>query len=121
MNRRGFMLGAVQAAAALAVGEALLPKRTIFLPPKGGWATATFSWPHTNIGDTVTLPWNPFAPEHQFGLAPIKAEGAAIEYDGAEWIDKNFRARIAEAQRQLRDSRLLASRPTGFTRGRSPA
>lgn len=37
MNRRGFLRGAIGAAAALAIGEAFLPKRSIFLPPAGGW------------------------------------------------------------------------------------
>lgn len=40
MNRRGFLQGLVGAAAIAAtpaLAEALLPKRTVFLPPKGGW------------------------------------------------------------------------------------
>lgn len=41
MNRRGFLRGALGAAVGIVAGaelvEALAPKRTIFLPPRGGW------------------------------------------------------------------------------------
>lgn len=43
MNRRGFLRGALGAAVGAIAGaelaEALAPKRTIFLPPRGGWFT----------------------------------------------------------------------------------
>ena len=38
MNRRGFLRLLANASAVLAAGEFLLPQRTIFLPPVGGWA-----------------------------------------------------------------------------------
>lgn len=37
MNRRGFLTLAGTAAAALAIPELWIPKRTFFLPPRGGW------------------------------------------------------------------------------------
>lgn len=37
MKRRGFLGVLTGAAAAIAVPELLLPKRTYFLPPAGGW------------------------------------------------------------------------------------
>lgn len=41
MNRRGFLRGALGATVGVVAGaelvEALAPKRTIFLPPRGGW------------------------------------------------------------------------------------
>lgn len=48
MNRRGFFglfAGATAAAIALPNFELLLPKRTIFLPPAGGWMFGPFT-PH---------------------------------------------------------------------------
>jgi hypothetical protein len=41
MNRRGF-LSALPAA--LAAGELLVPKRTFFLPPRGGWFDPAAKW-----------------------------------------------------------------------------
>jgi len=47
MNRRGFLKHALAAipaiAVAPAVAEALAPKRTIVLPPAGGWPTSRLS------------------------------------------------------------------------------
>jgi hypothetical protein len=37
MNRRGFLGVLAGAAAAIAVPELLIPKRSFFLPPPGGW------------------------------------------------------------------------------------
>lgn len=37
MNRRNLLKLLAGSVATLAVGELLLPKRTIFLPPRGGW------------------------------------------------------------------------------------
>jgi hypothetical protein len=37
MNRRGFLSLLAPAAAALVAPELLVPKRSIFLPPSGGW------------------------------------------------------------------------------------
>lgn len=41
MNRRGFLTGLMSSVPAIAVGaelaELLAPRRTIFLPPLGGW------------------------------------------------------------------------------------
>lgn len=38
MDRRSFLKLLAGSAAAVAAGELLLPKRTFFLPPPGGWA-----------------------------------------------------------------------------------
>lgn len=40
MNRRGLLQLLAGSAAALAAGELLIPSRTIFLPPRGGWPTS---------------------------------------------------------------------------------
>ena len=37
MNRRKFIASISQVGAAVAAGELLVPQRTIFLPPRGGW------------------------------------------------------------------------------------
>ena len=37
LNRRQFFLATLSTAAAIAVPELWVPKRTIFLPPRGGW------------------------------------------------------------------------------------
>lgn len=37
ISRRGFLLGTAAAAAAVIVPELEVPKKTIFLPPAGGW------------------------------------------------------------------------------------
>lgn len=51
MNRRGFLKGIVGAVAGTALAEEL-STTSIFLPPRGGWATgkiATTSWVTTNV------------------------------------------------------------------------
>ena len=40
MNRRQFFLATLSTAAAIAVPELWVPKRTIFLPPRGGWPSS---------------------------------------------------------------------------------
>ena len=40
MNRRGFLATLGLAAGALAIPELWTPKRTFFLPPRGGWLPA---------------------------------------------------------------------------------
>lgn len=37
MNRRGFLAGLLAGAGAAAAGELIVPNRSIFLPPAGGW------------------------------------------------------------------------------------
>lgn len=82
MNRRGFLqsFAAVPVAAALApeLLEALLPRKTIMLPARGGWPHSVYTY-------------------RAFGLAPIKQEGAAIAYDlGAHAMNAaQFRALVA--------------------------
>jgi hypothetical protein len=43
MNRRGFLSVLAGAAAAIIVPELLVPKRTFFLPPVGGWDVGAFT------------------------------------------------------------------------------
>ncbi len=78
VSRRGFLLGLGASAATLAVPELLLPSKSFFLPPKGGWAWADPQY--YGLGYCVTreeLADNLYG----FGLAAVKAEGGRILYD----------------------------------------
>jgi hypothetical protein len=88
MNRRNF-LGLL--APALILPELLVPKRTFFLPPKGGW------WPeqlmlHARLGVSVGTP-----PYH-FSLGPNAPVGWTINERGEIWgpgpPNHHFRATI---------------------------
>jgi hypothetical protein len=70
ITRRGFLLGL---GAAIVAPEIV---RAYFLPPNGGWPR--FS---TNSYLTSKYAWYLKTDPLPFGLAPIKREGAAIEYD----------------------------------------
>lgn len=60
MNRRGFLSLLAPAAALIAVPELLIPKRSFFLPPAGGW---NFRYPPKKfwgpslleVGDIITI------------------------------------------------------------------
>lgn len=68
MNRRGFMglLAAAPIAAVLApdLAELLAPKRTIFLPPRGGWRVASSRY--FTSKDEWFLKTEPFPPPLTF-------------------------------------------------------
>lgn len=69
MNRRGFLAALGLAAGAVAAPELLVPRRTFFLPPKGGWRAAetrtlgdvgpykyTWSWISGGSGIVIDAP-----------------------------------------------------------------
>jgi hypothetical protein len=50
MNRRGFLRLLAPAAALIAAPELLLPRRTFFLPPAGGWGGDWLQkWVHADV------------------------------------------------------------------------
>jgi hypothetical protein len=52
MNRRNFISLATTAAGILLLPELLVPKRTFFLPPRGGWHK--YDYVHIALGYVVT-------------------------------------------------------------------
>lgn len=70
MNRRGFLSLIAPAAAALIVPQLLVPKRTIFLPPRGGWS----EFQEIRVDDVVYLYGKPQLP-------------IAVRLYGTSWID----------------------------------
>ena len=99
MNRRGFLAALGLTGAGLAVPELWIPKRTFFLPPRGGWAarpstttiTATggeapwnyqWTWLRGGGGITIDAPTEPattFTPHcRDWPSSAVAASGAAI-------------------------------------------
>lgn len=71
MNRRAFLLALSTAAAAgLIVPELVLPKRTFFLPPRGGWRSENY--------------WTAWDPEN--APSPPAGDFPAIWMDDAKFL-----------------------------------
>ena len=92
ISRRQFLTYAAIGAGAIAVPELLLPKRTFFLPPKGGWnsgkafitfdpgskdGTAFQAW-HIDDAGNITL----YSSGDLTGESDVKNYNAAVEAAG---------------------------------------
>lgn len=73
LNRRGFLAALGLATGALAVPELWTPKRTFFLPPRGGWIVPvggggpyTYAWQWVSDGSSLCID-SPLAASTTFG------------------------------------------------------